>query len=175
MSNLSLYNLNKEYQELFFQLYDSETGEVNEEIQARLNALEPSIEKKCVAIASFIKKMEADKQEILNLKEQLKIREMNYDRRIDKLENYLIENMEQLSIKDISCPFFSIKLKKNPHSVEIGNEDLIPEKFKSIRKIVKTEVKVDKKAIKEEFLKTGIIIPGAFVSQKTRLDITTNI
>jgi hypothetical protein len=52
---LSLWQLTNEHEYLLSQLYDSETGEVNEIVQAKLNALEPNIEKKCIAVSQWIR------------------------------------------------------------------------------------------------------------------------
>jgi len=62
--NLSLWQIGTEHQKLLSQLYNHETGEVDMDVQAQLDALEPSAEKKCIAITSWIRKMEADKAEL---------------------------------------------------------------------------------------------------------------
>jgi hypothetical protein len=172
--NLSLYKIASEYQSLFNQLYDPETGEINMEIQAQIDALEPSAEKKCIAVTKWINNMRSDKREIEFLKAEILKREAAYEKEINKWENYLRSNMERLQITEVKCPLFTIRLKKNPYSTDIFDESLIPEKFMRTREIVKTEVKADKNAIKEEVLKTGVQIPGASVQQKTKLEILTD-
>jgi len=61
---LKPYKLGTEDQSLLSQLYDHETGEVNQEVDAQLNELSATTEKKCIAVASWIKGMEAEKKEI---------------------------------------------------------------------------------------------------------------
>ena len=116
--------------------------------------------------------MESDKREIDFLKEQIAARETAYIKEINRLQDYLKINMERCKIKEINCPYFTIKLKINPPSTDILDESQIPEQYMRTREIVKTEIKPDKNAIKEEVLKTGVQIPGAFVTQKTQVKIS---
>jgi hypothetical protein len=174
MNNLSLYKIASEYQSLFSQLYDHETGEINMEIQAQIDALEPSAEKKCIAVTQWINSMRGDKREIEFLRSELLKREAAYDEEITWWERYLRTNMERLKITEVQCPYFTIRLKKNPYSTDILDESLIPERFMRTREIIKTEVKPDKNAIKDEVIKTGVQIPGASVQQKTKLEILTD-
>lgn len=174
MNNLSLYQLASEHQRLLAQLYNPETGEVNEEIDAELTALSATTEKKCIAVTSWIKKLEADKREIQFIKEEILKREAAFNKEIDKWHDYLKFNMERSQITEVKCPYFTIKIKKNPYSTEVLDEAQIPEKFMRKREIVKTEIKPDKDAIKEEVLRTGIQVPGTNVYQKTKLEILTD-
>ncbi len=174
MQSLSLYNLGTEHQILFNNLYDHETGEINEEVDAQLGALTATVEKKCTAIGSWIKKIESEKREIEFLKNEILSREKAFDKEINKWQSYLKNNMERCGMTEVKCPYFTIKLKKNPFSTEIYDESLLPEKFMKTREIVKIEVKADKNAIKDEVLKTGVQIPGATVQQNLKLEIITD-
>lgn len=172
-STITLWKISKEYQQLIDQLYDYETGEVNMEVQSRLDELEPSIEKKCIAITSWIRKMQSEERELENLMREVIERRDAYKNKINKCSEYLETNMERCGIKEVKCPYFTIRLKKNPYSTEIVDESLIPKEFMKTREIVKIETKPDKNAIKEEFLK-GNSIPGANVTQKNKLEILIN-
>lgn len=172
MKEISLYKIANEYQSLLNHLYDHETGEINQAIQEKIDELEPSAEKKCIAVASYIKKMESEKREIDFLKNELAAREKSYEKEINRLHDYLKYNMERCKIKEINCPYFTIKLKINPPSTDILDESIIPEEYMRKKEIIKTEIKPDKIAIKENVLKTGIQIPGAIVSQKTQVKIS---
>lgn len=174
MSNISLYHLSEEYKHLLSQLYDAETGEVDQVVEARVSALLPNLEAKCIAVATWIKKLEAEKREIEYIKKELLDREATYNKEVLKYQEYLISNMEKNGISKVSCPYFTVQLKKNRHSTEIYDEFQIPAKFMRTREITKVEVKPDKEAIKEEVLRTGIQIPGAQVEQKTKLEICIN-
>ncbi len=171
---ISFYQLGSQYQELFSRLYDHETGEVDQEVEAQLNALSPTTEKKCIAVTSWIKKMQADYKELEALEEEIKIRKFAYTKEITKAMDYLESNMKRCGIKEVKCPYFTVRIKNNPFSTEITNEALLPERFMRTKEIVRTETKPDKNAIKEEVLKTGVQVPGAIVQQKTKLEILTD-
>lgn len=174
MNNLSLYQLGNEYQNLLSQLYDAETGEVNQEVDEALSALSATTEQKCIAITSWIKKLESDKREIEFMKEEILKREAAFNKEINRWQDYLKTNMERCQITEVKCPYFTLKIKKNPYSTDIFDEAQIPERFMREREIVKVERKPDKNAIKEEVLQTGIQIPGAIVQQNTKLQILTD-
>jgi len=169
---ISLFQLSKEYDVLLSQLYNRETGEVNQEIEAQINSLSMTTEKKCLSIASYIKNLESDKREIEFLKDQIKERERAYDKEIERLQNYLKYNMEKQKMSEISCPYFTIKIKTNPWSTDIIDESQIPEKYMTKKIITKEEIKPNKNLIKEDVLKTNIQIPGAIVKQNTKLEIS---
>lgn len=170
--NLSFYKLNEKYSELLSQLYDFETGEINTEIDAQLKSLTPSIEGRCVAVANYIRSIESDKREIAYLKSELEERERKLSARVNKMEEDLIANMQRYELQKVECPYFTIKLRKNPLSAEIINMDLIPKEFIRKRTVIKEEVKPDKAAISKSFVETGEQVPGTFVSQKIKLEIS---
>lgn len=174
MNNLSLYQLGTEYQSLLSQLYDHETGEVNEEVDAQLNALSTTTEEKCIAVTSWIKRLESDQNQLEKMVEEILSRGLAFTKEINKWKDYLKTNMERCQITEVKCPYFTLKIKKNPYSTDIFDEAQIPERFMRTREIVKVERKADKNAIKEEVLNTGIQIPGAIVQQNTKLQILTD-
>lgn len=169
--NLSLWQLTNEHQQLLSQLYDHDTGEINELVQARLNELEPSIEKKCIAVTKWIRKIESEEKQLDELLNEITDRKRAYEREGEKYKRYLQENMERQGIRELVSPFFSVRLRRNPYSTEIINQDEIPQQFIKVKEVVKVNVTVDKCLIKEEVLRTGHQVPGAYVSQKNKLEI----
>lgn len=169
MTNISLWKISNDYQQLLSELYDHETGEINQAVQSRLDELEPSIEKKCIAVSSWIRKMESEERELNALLQEVEERMGAYKKQITKCNEYLQSNMERCNIREIKCPYFTIRLKKNPYSTEILDEHLIPKEFIKTREIVKIETKPDKNAIKEKVLNEGIQVPGALVTQKKQV------
>lgn len=175
MSNgLSLYHLSEEYKTLFGQLYDPATGEIDEKIEAQVNALLPTLENKCIAVANWIKKLESEKREIEFFKEEIQKREDAYTKELENWQEYLKLNMEKNRITKVSCPYFTLQIKKNPYSTEIYDEFQLPSQYMKTKEVIKIEIKPDKNAIKDEVLRTGIQIPGATVMQKTKLEISIN-
>jgi hypothetical protein len=173
-NSLSLYHLGLEHQKLFANLYDRETGEVDEEVEKALNAISKTTEQKCIGIASFIKTLEAGKQEIAYYKNEILEREKAYNNKISQLESYLLTNMEKQNISDIKCPLFSLKIQINPYSTDIVDESKIPKEFIKTQQVVKTVVSADKNKIKESVLKTGVQVPGTHVYRKKVLKIVTD-
>lgn len=173
-SNLSLWQLTSEHQSLIDQLYDSETGELNEIVQKKIDENFPAIENKCISITNYIRKLEHEEIEVEALLDRLmaeaKTRKKAYQNKIEKLNNYLISNMERSGIKEIKCPFFTIKFQQNTYTTDIININEIPERF--IKEVVKVEIKADKNAIKQEVLLTGKQIDGANVQVTKRIKIS---
>ena len=170
-TNLTLWNLTREHQKLLSELYDYTTGEVNEIVQAKIDALFPKVEDKCIAYTHYIRKLESEEQELEKLEKEVKRRRKAYEERIEAIKRRLQTGMESIGISKIECPYFSIRLRKNPYGTEIINDQEIPSHFIKVREKVTVEVSIDKARIKEEVLRTGIQVPGAYVSQKNKLEI----
>ncbi len=168
---LTLWSLTNEHRELLSRLYDYETGEVNEEVQAQINALEPDITDKCIAVNKWISKLEKDQLALEKLEEEVKLRKEAFKKEIKFYKEYLQKGMEENNIMSITCPYFTIKLIKNPTSTEIIDESLLPEQFFNYKEIIKTEKKPDKVKIKEHVLRTQEQVPGAHVGQKNRVEV----
>ncbi len=161
-----LYELANNYQTTLDNLCDEETGEINEQELENLNALSADLKEKGIAIATYLRNIDADKEALDNECKRLSARKAQLARRIEWLNIYLKTNMEACAIQEISCPLFSIKLRKNNPSVNVLDEALIPAEY--MRK--KVTESVDKSQILSD-LKNGVFIPGVELKQGTRLDI----
>lgn len=162
---MNLYQISREYEEILNDLYDDE-GNVNEQALMKLENNEIAMEKKAIAIASYIKNMDAEREGIASAKKAMAEREQRYKKRSDELLGYLLSNMERRGLTSVKCPYFEIKLKKCPPSVDILDESLLPPEY--LR--TKTEVSPDKVKMLQE-MKVGVIIPGAGLKHNLKLDI----
>lgn len=162
----ALFAIATKYEELLHQSFDEETGEINELALAELQLTKADAKDKAVAVASYIKNLEAERDAIERAKRSMSEREDRLDKRMDYLEEYLQSNMERCGIKEISCPEFVIKLLHNPPSVNPINEEFIPEKYKKVKEVVT----LDRLKIKEDIL-AGIEVPGATLQYRVRLEI----
>lgn len=162
---MSLYQISADYQVILNELYD-EDGIVNEAALVKLENNELAMEKKAIAIASYIKNLDAEREAIDGAKKAMSDREKQYKKRIDELEGYLLANMERRGMSHIKCAFFDIKLKKCPPSVDVVDANLLPPEYTR----TKTEILPDKIKMKEEML-AGVIIPGASLKNNLRLEI----
>ena len=161
-----LYDIANEYQQALEGIADEETGEISEQALETLNALSADLKEKGIAIASFIRNIDADREALDIESKRLAARKAQLARRIDWLNGYLKANMEACQIQEISCPFFSIKLRKNPASVNITDEAQVPAEYmkrKTVESLDKAQMLAD--------LKNGLFIPGAELKHGTRLDI----
>lgn len=84
--------------------------------------------------------------------------------RIDRYKEYVKENMQVLGIDKIETELGTISIAKSPISVDIIDEDKIPAEYKTI---VQT-IKVDKKAIADNFKLTGELIEGVRINTENK-------
>jgi hypothetical protein len=166
MNQLKLYEISNQYEHIFNNLYDEETGEILETVQKQLNALDAVRDKKCVAVAAFIKNMEAERDAIKTAKENMATREKRYKNRIEYLEHYLKDNMQLCGITKLSHPEFEIKLKESQAVDDDIDLLLLPTKYQE----TVTETKVLKAEIRKALM-NGEKIPGAKLKTNLNLSI----
>lgn len=158
MNNLSLYEITN----AFTSLMETEnmTEDVKENIKQELTML---LQQKSQNIIGYTRNIEltieAMKVEEKRISEQRKALE----NKVSKFKEYVKECMDKNNITKIETELGSLTIVKNPASVEIIDENKIPEEFK--QEVV--TVKIDKTAIKKHFKETGEIPEGTNI-------ITTN-
>lgn len=166
MSNLTLYNITNKFVDL---MDKAQEGELTEEEYNELGEeLAKELQNKSSNIIGYIQNskslLDAMKAEETRLSDMRKAGE----NKLDKFMQYVKECMERLDLKEIATELGSLKINKNPMSVEIENEEEVPEEFKTI---VQT-TKINKTAIKNHFKETGEIIAGVkIIDDKTTLKI----
>ena len=171
VNELTLYGISKEMiamEELWEMAIDEETGEVKdaallEELQ---QGIETTLKEKSADIVKYYKNrdslIESIDKEIKRLQELKKIGE----KKQDSFKNYIKMCMEKMGVKKIETSNGNISLRKTPESVELIDEEIIPEKFKTtiqLEKISKTDIK---KALKE-----GEEVPGATLKRGMSINI----
>lgn len=166
MSDLTLYNITNKFVEL---MNRAEEGELTEEEYNELGEeLAKELKNKSSNIIGYIQNskslLDAIKAEEKRLADMRKAGE----NKLDKFMQYVKENMERLDLKEIPTELGKLSIAKNPMSVEIENEEEIPEEFK--QQVI--TVKIDKTAIKNHFKQTGEMIAGVrIIDDKTSLRI----
>ena len=159
MNDLKLYQIT----DGFMQLNDQEelTEEDKKQIEEQLTK---ALIKKSNNIVGYYEDrkslIEAIDIQIKRLQE-FKKQETN---KLDRYKDYVKTNMEVLGIEKIETPLGTISLAKSPISVEIVDEEVIPEEYKE----VVSSVKVDKKKIADNFKTTGEIIEGVKINTQNR-------
>lgn len=166
MSNISLYNITNRFAELMDKANDGELTE--EEYNELGNELALELQNKSANIIGYIKNSESLLDAMKTEEKRLSDIRKQGEAKLEKFYQYVKENMEKLGLVEIPTELGSLKINKNPMSVEIENEDEIPSEFK--QEIVTT--KIDKTAIKNHFKETGEIVAGIkIVDNKTSLRI----
>ena len=166
MSDLTLYNITNKFVDL---MDKAENGELTEEEYNKLGEeLALELQNKSSNIIGYVRNsellIEAMKAEEKRISDLRKVAE----NKIEKFKQYVKGNMEKLGLEKIQTELGILSIARNPISVEIENEEAIPEEFKNI---VQT-VKIDKTAIKKHFKETGEVITGVqIVDDKTSLRI----
>jgi hypothetical protein len=84
------------------------------------------------------------------------------------LQDYLKSCMESAGIEKIECPLFKVSIQKNPPAVDIFDPMSIPSAYMTEPK--PTPPAPDKALIKQA-MKDGFEVPGARMTQSTRLAI----
>ena len=120
-----------------------------------LDALEGDIQVKAENLLGYVSNLAADVSVIDTEIKRLQSRKKVIANRQESLREYLRFNMETGGIDKITCPLFTITLRKATDICVIDSEDLIPDEFKTIV----TTTKIDKMAIKRT-MKTEPV-PGA--------------
>ena len=166
MSNLSLYNITNKFVEL---MDKAQEGELTEEEYNQLGEeLALELQNKSANIIGYIKNSESLLEAIKSEEKRLSEMRKTGEARLGKFYQYVKENMEKLNLSEIPTELGTLKIAKNPMSVEIENEDEIPSEFKQ----EVTTVKIDKTAIKNHFKETGEVVAGTrIVDNKTSLRV----
>lgn len=159
-----LYEIAIDYQRMIHELMESD--EISTEQIEALNELNGDIKEKIINVSAFIKNLEAEHESIEKAIDAMAERSSKIQKKVEKLKEYLKNNMEICEIKEVKSPYFDIKLRMNPPSVLIKDENLIPKEY--LKEIVVH--KIDKVLI-SQCLKNNIPIPGTLLENRTRLEI----
>ena len=160
--NFKLYHLTAEYERAIDQLENCEEG-----ADLALDAIKDGFEKKCVAVAKYIKNKEVECNAMKEAANAMAERAKKAAKRIESLTEYLRYNIEKTGLDEpISCPEFDIKLAQNPASLVIFDSTLIPDMYK----VTEEHVVIDKALLKQD-IKDGFEVEGARLESKKRLVI----
>jgi len=161
---MNLYELSHQYQNALESLSDMDLPD--EVLKDTLEALGGELMDKYKNVALYKQNLmvvaQAKKDAAKSLNDQAKA----IENKAMRLMDYLDENMKRNNITEITCPYFTVKYRKNPPSVIIDDESLLPESM--VR--TKTTTAPDKAAIKKA-IQSGEHVAGARVVQNETLTI----
>ena len=163
MNNLSLYDITNAFPVLMEQ--EELTEEDRVKVEEELTLL---LQQKSQNTIGYVRNIELTIEAMKNEEKRISEQRKTLESRLIKFKEYVKECMEKGGFTKVETEIGSLTIAKNPISVEIINEDEIPNEFKLE---VITE-KIDKTAIKEHFKSTGEIPAGVNINtQNTSLRI----
>ena len=163
MNNLSLYNISNGFVQLMAN--DEISEEEKELIKKELIEL---LQEKSENIIGFTKNLELSIEAMKTEEKRIAENRKGLESKLENFKQYVKECMEKMDNTKIETTLGTLSVAKNPISVEILDEDKIPNKYKT--QVITT--KVDKKAIADDFKATGELIEGAnIITTKTSLRI----
>jgi hypothetical protein len=139
---MNLYQISNEYAKAFDAISEIE-GITEEIIIDTLRPFVADFNDKAINLTSYFKNLEAEALAIKQAEKNMSERRKVIENKVESLKKYIKNEMIRTGINKISYTYFNISLSKTKKSVEIIDEELIPEEF--IRTTTKKEP--DKNAI----------------------------
>lgn len=129
------------------------TQEEKEKLEEELDVL---LQEKSNNVIGYVRNIELTIQAIKTEEERNKTNRQALENRLARFKEYLKECMERSGITKIETPIGVIQIAKSPATVEVIDQEQVPDEF--LR--VKTSIEVDKTAIKKNFKETGEVPNG---------------
>lgn len=156
----TLYELNTMFQNIQFLIESGEYEE--EELKFAIDSVNGEIDEKLEGYAMVVKNLESDIAGLKAEEKRLADRRKSLEEGIKRMKEAMQDTLLLTGEKRVKTTKFTISLRKST-SVQIENEDLIPEKFFKVTKTVsKSELT---KVLKEQE------VPGASLVEKESLQI----
>nr|DAX37135.1 MAG TPA: resistance protein [Caudoviricetes sp.] len=142
-----------------------DSGESTEdELKRALNQIEDEIETKAQNIAFVLKEIDSDIEKFKSMEDEFARKRKRLENSKVNLKQYLESNMIATDKKKFKTEFFSFNIQKNTPSLNIVNEDFIPDEYYIF----------EKKLLKRELLdaiKGGLEVDGVSLKQSESLRI----
>ena len=161
--NNTLYDIRCKFVEIMNneELSEEQVQELGTELAMELKNKSSNIIAYVIDSESLLERIKAEEKRLADIR---KIGEA----KLEKFKKYVKENMEALELQKIQTELGTLSIAKNPISVDVIEEDKLPNEFK--QEVV--TVKIDKKAITQHFKETGEVPSGCIIyTDKTSLRI----
>lgn len=148
---LSLYEITGAFPKLMAQeeMSEEDKNKVEEELTTLL-------QKKSNAVIAYSKNIELTIKAMKEEESRISTNRKALENRLEQFKKYVKECMEGNGINKIETDLGTLSIARSPISVEIVNEEEIPDEYKEV--IFTT--KVDKKKIADAFKSTGELVEG---------------
>lgn len=124
---------------------DDDDTSLQEALNTTLESIGLSFNDKVIDCVKYIKNLEAQSDAIKKASDDMLKRRAHLDKRVASFKAYVLNNMQATQIKQVECEYFKVSLKKNPTSVRVIDESIVPEQFMRVKEVIE----VDKVAIKQ--------------------------
>lgn len=156
---MNLYELSAAYQEIQTMIEDGQDG-----LEDTLESLNDAIEDKAVGYAKVIRNLEAQSNAIKEEEKRLAERRKSLENNIKRMKASLEETMVHNDKKRIKTDLFTFNIQKNPPSIKVIDENLIPKRF-----YVEQQPKLDRRSLINELKENEM--PGVELTQGESLRI----
>ena len=148
---LSLYEITGAFPKLMAQeeMSEEDKNKVEEELTTLL-------QKKSNSVIAYSKNIELAIKAMKEEETRISTNRKTLENRLEQFKKYVKECMKGNGINKIETDLGTLSIARSPMSIEIVNEEEIPDEYKEV--IFTT--KVDKKKIAEAFKSTGELIEG---------------
>lgn len=163
-------NLNlivEQIQDLLADGIDSDDERVQELLEKMVEN-EDEWENKAVNVAKFLNQIALDVSQIDSEIERLTKKKKSLSNAHSSLHDLLLWQMQNFGKEEIKNPLISIKVRENPVSVVVKDEDAVPAQFKTEKKTVTVNKNAIKLAMKEN---TDLKIDGIELVRTKKLAI----
>ncbi|MDE7425360.1 MAG: siphovirus Gp157 family protein [Lachnospiraceae bacterium] len=161
-----LYNLSNEFQNLLYVIESQEDESPDGDIISQLEEINEEFDKKASNIAIMINTIQSECDTIKAEIDRLKKRCQSRENQVERLKNYLKDNMMFCGKHKISSPTHTISIRNN-YRTDVSDEfiDWAIEHDKNNLLITKTTCSPDKKLIKEEIESGNLDCPYVKITE----------
>lgn len=149
-----LYELTNDFQQVQQMIEDGAEG-----LEDTLESIELSMQDKLENVGKVIRNLESEAKAFKDEEKRLSDRHKTLENEIKNLKLYAEQSMKATGQRKVDAGLFKFNIQKNPASVNVTDEKLIPERY-----YVPVDPKLDKATIKD-LLKNGENVPGVELVQ----------
>lgn len=166
MTTMTLYEMTNEFRAAVKDLYEMEIDE--QTLADTIEGLEGELVHKAQNVAAFALNLEAEAEAMKIAEKRIADRRKSLESKAKKLRDYLLFNMQNAGITEISAndKSFRVRVMAGRESVIIDDANALPADYKRIKTIEEPDKVLIGKAIKD-----GYEVPGAHVERKPSLKI----
>ena len=157
---MKMYELTDAYVSLMAQYEDAETDAEREQIAQAILDTGNDIAEKAENYARLMKNAEADVKMLSEEIDRLTAKKKRAENLVKRVKEYLLFAMGIAGATEIKTSIGKWRVQKNPPSVKVLDEMLIPARF-----FIEQAPKIDKTAILAEFRQTGEVFDGVEITQ----------